>query len=324
MTESTTLADAEAVTRTLGEVSGAVATLPSLDANLLCFWMDTTSRIPITDQMRAELELCKYKTGFGITALFHFAKRFGLFQQNASLSPNVFNAILYGRVKTVIAADFDKVIEAYNAIPREMWGKSIALSRKGSRVPVTDGFKARLQAMLDASSITRAKLLGYYGAPPDLTSTKLGLILKRENTTMKGEHAAFLERVLERRTDQPDPPAAPCPRIPHAKPKPPKKEPYRSIKAGGADFEEVERAVKPYLTPHSGLTPLRAEDLDAMKRHKERTGISPKLLVSASPDAPLGLRYQSVDAWIRGKTKSVDQRLVDWVIAAYSELPDKA
>jgi len=71
------------------------------------------------------------------------------------------------------------------------------MSRQKVRVPVTDDFKTRLQSFFDAKTMSRAKILKYAGAPKSLTSTKLGRILKRDNTTILKSHRDFLESLMQ-------------------------------------------------------------------------------------------------------------------------------
>ena len=80
-----------------------------------------------------------------------------------------------------------------------MWGKSHALSRRKIRIPAKSDFKVRLTEMLDRCAMSRAQLLRIHNAPPDLTAIKLGLILRRENTTILKTHAEFLERLIQER-----------------------------------------------------------------------------------------------------------------------------
>ncbi len=155
-------------------------------------------RIP-ADDIIPEIKSLIKKTGWGLTALFRYGEREGLLKRTKSFSPEALNCVLYSQTKTIIEDDYIKLIEAYKSITPDMYGKQHALSRRKARIPITEEFKARLEKMLSESSMSRAHLLKNYGAPTELTNAKLGLILKRENSTIMRTHADFLERLIQAR-----------------------------------------------------------------------------------------------------------------------------
>lgn len=163
---------------------------------------NTDGRAVVTDEMRKALRGWQDKTGFGITAIFRHAEIHNLFETSKSLSAAAFQGILMGKTKTAVRADYDAVIAAYESLTPDMWGKAHVLSCQKVRVPVSDAFKRRLTAVLDRSSMSRARLLKLHGAPKDLTNVKLGLILRRENTTILKTHLDFLERLIAERQAQ--------------------------------------------------------------------------------------------------------------------------
>lgn len=160
---------------------------------------DLRDRIPVTDEMRKQLQSWQDKTGFGITALFRHAEINELFAITNSLRAPAFQAILKGRTPTVRQDDLDAVLNAYNSIPAEHYGKPHALSRQKERVPFSKEMKAELRLVLDSTTLTRAALLRMHGAPESLTTVKLGRILRRNDTTVEKSHAAFFERLIAER-----------------------------------------------------------------------------------------------------------------------------
>jgi len=153
-------------------------------------------RVVVTDDMLNTLREWQDKTGYGMTSLFRQAEVAGLFSETKSLNPRAFNCIVAGTTKTVFEVDFKSVIKAYQSLTPEMYGRQHALSRRKQRIPVTNEFKARLLAFFESKTMSRAKILKYSGAPKDLTSSKIGLILNRENTTILKTHAVFLEKLM--------------------------------------------------------------------------------------------------------------------------------
>lgn len=126
---------------------------------------NTDGRIPVTQEMRRTLKQWQEKTEYGMTALFRHAEIHGLFKTTKSLSAPAFEGVLRGRTKSVIKEDFETVLKAYTHITPDMYGKPHALSRRKVRVPMSDYFKGRIQAMLDQCSISRAKLLKLRAMP---------------------------------------------------------------------------------------------------------------------------------------------------------------
>ncbi len=157
---------------------------------------NTDGRVVITSDMLKTLREWQDKTGYGMTSVFRHAEVSGLFVETKSLNPRAFNCIVAGTTKTVFETDFKNVIKAYQSLTPEMYGRQHALSRRKQRIPVTDEFKSRLLAFFDNKTMSRAKILKYSGAPKDLTSSKISLILNRENTTILKAHAAFLEQLI--------------------------------------------------------------------------------------------------------------------------------
>jgi len=131
-----------------------------------------------------------------MTALFRHAEIHALFTQTRSLKASAFEGVLRGRTKTVLPDDFEKVINAYESITPDMYGKHRALSRRKVRIPFCDELKAKTQFVLEASSLSCSKLLRLHGAPNDLTNDKLCHALKRENTTIQKDHADFLAKLI--------------------------------------------------------------------------------------------------------------------------------
>lgn len=168
--------------------------------NLLIYTMtiNTTARIPVTDEMLETLKDWQTKTGFGMVAIFRHAQIHQLFKATRSLNAPAFNNVLARNTRTVFESDYRAVISAYEALPREAWGKHHGMSRQKLRVPVTEDFKERLEVFFASKTMSRAKILKYSGAPDDLTSTKIGRILKRENTTILKAHAEFLENLISK------------------------------------------------------------------------------------------------------------------------------
>lgn len=165
---------------------------------------DLRGRIPVTAEMRKELQGWQDKTGFGITALFRHAEINDLFKATKTLSAPAFQAVLKGRTLTVRQVEFNAVLNAYKSIPMEHYGKPHALSRQKERVPLSDDMKAKLQSVLDSTSLTRAALLRLHGAPEGLTTVKLGRILRRYHTTVERAHAEFFERLIQARVEDSD------------------------------------------------------------------------------------------------------------------------
>lgn len=164
---------------------------------------DLRDRIPVTDEMRKQLQSWQDKSGFGITALFRHAEINELFAITNSLRAPAFQAILKGRTQTVRQDDLGAVLSAYRSIPPEHYGKPHALSRQKERVPFSEEMKAKLQVVLDSTTLTRAALLRMHSAPESLTTVKLGRILRRKDTTIEKAHAEFFERLIaERLTSQ--------------------------------------------------------------------------------------------------------------------------
>jgi len=157
---------------------------------------NTDGRVVVTDNMLNTLREWQDKTGYGMTSLFRHAEIAGLFIESKSLNPRAFNCIVAGTTKTVFESDFKSVIRAYQSLTPEMYGRQHALSRRKQRIPVTNEFKVRLLAFFENKTMSRAKILKYSNAPKDLTSSKIGLILNRENTTILKAHAAFLEKLM--------------------------------------------------------------------------------------------------------------------------------
>lgn len=156
-------------------------------------------RIPLTQNMISEIESYKEKTGWGITALFIYAKKEGYIEETKSLNADAVNGWIQNTFKTVFPNDYLSVLEAYECLPPELWNKARALSRRKQRIPISENFRQRLNLVLDAKTMSIPNLLKYYGAPEDLRATTLCSIANGKNETIAMKHAEFLERVIEER-----------------------------------------------------------------------------------------------------------------------------
>jgi len=164
---------------------------------------NTDGRIPITEEMIATLHSYKEKTGWGITSLFGHMKRQGILEKKSNhFTAAAVHGWLYRTTNTILQDDYHKVITAYESLTPDMWHKSHALNRRKARMPVSDGFRVRLNKMLNECTISRTQLLKYYAAPFELNSSKLGSIANGKIETISLGHFEFLEKLIEVRMSE--------------------------------------------------------------------------------------------------------------------------
>lgn len=67
---------------------------------------------------------------------------------------------------------------------------------------------------------------------------------------------------------------------------------------------------------------LTQEHLDAIRKHRQRTGVELKTLFRASFKPPAGLTVQMVQNWLQGAVKTVRKDHLDFVLSTWRGLPD--
>ena len=157
---------------------------------------NTKGRIPVTRSMRRTLKNWQAKTGFGIMALFKYAKLHNLIEPRKSLTGPAFHMIVHGSTQTVKEEDYKTVLRLYRSLPKEAYGKAKQLNRNKIRQPLCEDFRLRLQKTIDARAIGREALLRLHGAPPGLSAGTLGRILSGKIETVSVAHAEFLEALM--------------------------------------------------------------------------------------------------------------------------------
>lgn len=80
---------------------------------------------------------------------------------------------------------------------------------------------------------------------------------------------------------------------------------------------------KKYIRKHEGLLPILDEDIEAIRFHRQRTGIPYESMLEGWKLCPSGLHGRMISSWASRRVKKANPAYIRLVLSAYEALPDK-
>ncbi|WP_147372833.1 hypothetical protein [Henriciella mobilis] len=211
--------------------------------------------------------------------------------------------------------------------------------RSGKRLAVTPAMRALLKTKLQnqqlpLSAIGRSHFPEF---PQGRLNTLISRLIYGQQKTLKEDEWLRIKTVLDSVSENEFPTKpTPKPAIPHI----PKKQDtattlserrYQDLRPD-LDSETIPSPKsRPALANYKlsdrminmGYIIIDDELYDRLHAHRRRSGVSIRRLLKSSADAPNDLPVTTVQAWFNGSTLSAERRLVNWVLDAYGNLPDR-
>jgi len=80
---------------------------------------------------------------------------------------------------------------------------------------------------------------------------------------------------------------------------------------------------KKYIRKDEGLLPILSDDIEAIRFHRQRTGIPYGKVLEGWKLCPSGLHGHLISSWASRRVKKANPTYIRLVLSAYEALPDK-